>query len=152
MSADNETVAIHIVFKIQYLPHDVSAGNPDVLIASLDCNAADNVNKDLCLQLGVNGVPSIIIVKVGEFWLVNSVDIDTDVWLVNNLDILIGQYSSIFYIKDGVKVGEHGGKRDLETLTEMVDRYLHPENYKESEMDLEEGSPTTSSETTTWCY
>ena len=73
------------------LPHIVIAGVSDVLIASLDCNAADNVNKELCLQLGVNGVPSIIIVKVSSDWSITSLltsdwshDLTTDSHFFNN--------------------------------------------------------------------
>ena len=31
----------------------------EALLASVDCDAADNVNKELCSRLGVRGVPSI---------------------------------------------------------------------------------------------
>ena len=37
-----------------------------VLIASLDCNAADSVNKDLCLNFGVGGLPHIQILHLGK--------------------------------------------------------------------------------------
>ena len=37
----------------------------EVLLASVDCNAADNVNKELCSRLGVSGVPSIQIFRDG---------------------------------------------------------------------------------------
>ena len=37
-----------------------------MLIGSVDCNAADNVNKGLCQRFGVRGVPNIQILKNGE--------------------------------------------------------------------------------------
>ena len=37
----------------------------DVTVASVDCNAADNVNKELCANLGVSGVPAIQIFHGG---------------------------------------------------------------------------------------
>jgi len=37
-----------------------------VMIASLDCNAADSVNKDLCLKFGVGGLPHIQIFNFGH--------------------------------------------------------------------------------------
>ena len=37
----------------------------EVVMASVDCNAADNVNKELCSRLGVSGVPSIQIFRDG---------------------------------------------------------------------------------------
>ena len=36
-----------------------------LLVASIDCNAADNVNKELCSSYGVIGVPSIQILQQG---------------------------------------------------------------------------------------
>ena len=36
-----------------------------LMVASVDCNAADNVNKELCASYGVIGVPSIQILKQG---------------------------------------------------------------------------------------
>ncbi len=35
------------------------------MIGSVDCNAADNVNKGLCQRFGVRGVPNIQILKNG---------------------------------------------------------------------------------------
>ena len=42
-----------------------------VLIASLDCNAADSVNKDLCLNMGVGGLPHILILHSGQKVLIS---------------------------------------------------------------------------------
>ena len=67
------------------------------MIGSVDCNAADNVNKGLCHRLGVRGVPNIQILKNGE------------------------------------QTGTHSEGRDLEDLIEMVERYIHPENFPEEE-------------------
>ena len=36
-----------------------------LMVASIDCNAADNVNKELCSSFGVIGVPSIQILQQG---------------------------------------------------------------------------------------
>ena len=36
-----------------------------IMVASIDCNAADNVNKELCSSHGVIGVPSIQILREG---------------------------------------------------------------------------------------
>ena len=35
------------------------SGEAAVLVAAVDCNAADSVNKALCAELGVRGVPAI---------------------------------------------------------------------------------------------
>ena len=75
------------------------------MIGSVDCNAADNVNKGLCQRFGVRGVPNIQI------------------------------------LKNGVQTGSHSGGRDFEDLTEMVERYIHPENFPE-EGELESLSKT----------
>ena len=37
----------------------VTSGEAAVLVAAVDCNAADSVNKALCAGLGVRGVPAI---------------------------------------------------------------------------------------------
>ena len=37
----------------------VTSGEEAVLVAAVDCNAADSVNKALCAGLGVRGVPAI---------------------------------------------------------------------------------------------
>ena len=81
---------------------DFLSENSEVMIGSVDCNAADNVNKELCQRFGVIGVPNIKILKNGD------------------------------------QAGSHSGGRDLEDLTEMVERYIHPENFpEEEEMDSE---------------
>ena len=36
-----------------------------LMVASIDCNAADNVNQELCSSYGVSGVPSIQILNQG---------------------------------------------------------------------------------------
>ena len=36
-----------------------------LMVVSIDCNAADNVNKELCSSFGVIGVPSIQILQQG---------------------------------------------------------------------------------------
>ena len=41
------------------------SGSSEVMIGSVDCNAADNVNKGLCQRFGVRGVPNIQILKNG---------------------------------------------------------------------------------------
>ena len=84
-------------YTLSYLAY--LSGVSDVMIASVDCNAADNVNKELCINFSVNGVPNIQI------------------------------------IKDGVKVGDFTGKRDLESLMNMVEINLHPEKFKISEIE-----------------
>ncbi len=76
---------------------DFWSENSEVMIGSVDCNAADNVNKELCQRFGVRGVPNIKILKNGD------------------------------------QAGSHSGGRDLEDLTEMVERYIHPENFPEEE-------------------
>ena len=37
----------------------MTSGEEAVLVAAVDCNAADSVNKALCSGLGVRGVPAI---------------------------------------------------------------------------------------------
>ena len=37
----------------------MTSGEAAVLVAAVDCNAADSVNKALCAGLGVRGVPAI---------------------------------------------------------------------------------------------
>ena len=40
-------------------------GEEGLMVASIDCNAADNVNQELCSSFGVSGVPSIQILSRG---------------------------------------------------------------------------------------
>ena len=40
-------------------------------------------------------------------------------------------------LKNGEKVGSHSGGRELEELLEMVERFIHPENFPDEEVNSE---------------
>ena len=85
--------------------HTVLADNSGVVIAHVDCTAADNTNRPLCDAQGVNGFPTLHIYKDG-------------------VKVRIARIIGHITHTNHPQAEEYNGKRDLAELEKFVEKHI----------------------------